>query len=160
MNKQNLLTQIKIKNDKFNDNLNINKYIYENLLYLDKEQKNLILNKIITNNYTNKIIVEYLLNNINQLSINNIYQFLSKLCIYLNIYHSNITIDEWSIKSINNKYILSGTYDLSFKNNKDFLTIMNKIYNILKNNIMNKNIIYKMYERLHGNLLIINFEID
>ncbi len=161
MNKQNLLTELKIKNNKFNSiNSNINEYIFNNLNSIDKELKYSILNKILTNNEINKIIIDYLLNNLLQIEIINEYQFLNKLFFYINIFHSKITIDEWIVNKNKNEFICKGTYDLSYKHNEEFIIIMNKIYDILNSNLINYNITFKMYERIHGNLLIVYFIIN
>ena len=159
MNKQNILTQIKIKNDKFETNKISNEYIFNNLLSLDKDLKYSIIHKILTDNYMNKIIIDYLFDNITLIEFNNEYSFIKKIFNYLNIYHSNITNTEWKIIKSNNNYKCEGIYDLSMKNNKNFIVLLNNIYDILKKNLTDYTIELKMYERLHGNLLIIYFDI-
>ena len=91
MDKQNLLTQIKIKNDKFN-NQQINFDIFNDLSNMKNLEKQFIINNILSNNFMNKLIIEYLFNNINLIIDNiqninqtNINQFLIKLFYYINL---------------------------------------------------------------------------
>ena len=163
MDKQNLLTQLKIKNDKFN-NQQINFDIFNSLSNMKKTEKQFILNKILSNNFMNKLIIEYLFNNINLIidnnqDIKNINQFLNKLFYYINIYHSELTFSEWIIYNENNIFKCKGTYDLSYKDNKDFIEFINKIMIILQSILKEYIIDLKMYEKKHGHLLIIFFEI-
>ena len=113
----------------------------------------------------NKIIIDYLFNNINLIIENNqdnkdIKRFLNKLFYYVNIYHSNITFSEWIITNENNIFKCKGIYDLSYKENKDFIESINKIMIILQSTLKENNIELKMYEKKHGHLLIIIFEIN
>ena len=165
MDKQNLLTQIKIKNDKFN-NQKIDFDIFNSLSNMKNIEKQFILNKILSNNFMNKIIIDYLFNNINLIIDNiqdinqtNINQFLNKLFYYINIYHSEITFSEWVILKENNTFKCKGVYDLSYKDNKEFIEFINKIMIILQSILKDYTIDLKMYEKKHGHLLIIFFEI-
>lgn len=162
MDKQNLLTQIKIKSDKFN-NQQINFDIFNSLTNMKDQEKTFIINKILSNNFMNKLIIEYLFNNINLIIENNqtnTNQFLNKLFFYINIYHSEITFSEWVILKENNTFKCKGVYDLSYKDNKEFIEFINKIMIILQSIFKDNVINLKMYEKKHGHLLIIIFEIN
>lgn len=162
MDKQNLLTQIKIKSDKFN-NQQINFDIFNSLSNMKDQEKTFIINKILSNNFMNKLIIEYLFNNINLIIENNqtnTNQFLNKLFFYINIYHSEITFSEWVILKENNTFKCKGVYDLSYKDNKEFIEFINKIMIILQSIFKDNVINLKMYEKKHGHLLIIIFEIN
>lgn len=163
MNKQNLLTQLKIKDNKFN-NQKINFDIFNDLSNMKDTEKKLILNKILSDNFMNKIIIDYLFNNINLIiennqDIKNINQFLNKLFYYINVYHSDKTFSEWKIINENNTFKCKGSYDLSYKDNKNFIEFINKIMIILQSILKENSIELKMYEKKHGHLLIIIFEI-
>ena len=163
MNKQNLLTQLKIKDNKFN-NQKINFDIFNDLSNMKDTEKKLILNKILSDNFMNKIIIDYLFNNINLIiennqDIKNINQFLNKLFYYINVYHSDKTFSEWKIINENNTFKCKGSYDLLYKDNKDFIEFINKIMIILQSILKENSIELKMYEKKHGHLLIIIFEI-
>ena len=149
MNKQNLLTQLKIKNDKFN-NQKINFDIFNDLSNMKDIEKKIILNKILSDNFMNKIIIDYLFNNFNLIiennkDIKNINKFLNKLFYYINVYHSDKTFSEWKIINENNTFKWKKLYDLSYKDNKDFIEFINKIMIILQYILKENSIELKIY---------------
>lgn len=164
MNKQNILTSIKTKSDEYTPNASFDPtYIFNNLHQMSNFEKKNIVRNIISNNFLNKILIKYMFNTLKEKVIqnNNIEHFLFAIFYYLNIYHSLITITQWKINKTNDNYICEGTYDLSNKSDLDFLCIINKIYDILKINLEDKyDILFKMYERQHGHLLKIVYEIN
>lgn len=161
--KQDLYNTLNNYNDKINDNKIINTFNL-NLSVLSENYKRNLMNKIITNNMINKILLTYeLINYNNQFTFNKQEELIKFLKYCFNRYTYKaygylLKSEKWKIKKRTDKYVVF--YNLINEDNfydSDTKELLNNLFNFFNRNINDYNIYLEKYYLKRDRLYYIFF---